>query len=48
MDGPRLPQDQGWARRFGWLVLIWSLSVGALALVAASLKAIMRLVGMST
>jgi len=38
---------QGRARRFGWLVVIWALSVGALALVAAVLKGIMKLVGMT-
>jgi hypothetical protein len=47
-DQRRLPDERGWARRLGWLVVIWALSVGALALVAASLKGVMRLVGMSS
>jgi hypothetical protein len=37
-----------WARRIGWLVTIWILSVGALALASLALKAVMRLAGMST
>lgn len=37
-----------WARRIAWLLAIWSLSVGALAVVALVLKGLMRLVGMSS
>jgi len=37
-----------WWRRIGWLLLIWSASVAALALVAAMLKLVMRAVGMAS
>jgi Protein of unknown function (DUF2474) len=40
--GPRL-----WGRRLAWLVAIWAISVGALALVALLLKTIMKFVGMT-
>lgn len=36
---------QRWGRRVAWLIAIWLLSVGALALVAFALKGIMRLAG---
>jgi hypothetical protein len=32
----------GRLRRLGWLVLIWSLSVGAVGLVAAALRMLLR------
>jgi hypothetical protein len=35
-----------WLRRVGWLVLIWSASVLALAAVAYALKCFMRLLGL--
>lgn len=35
-----------WPRRVAWLLAIWAGSVGALALVAVALKAVMRLVGL--
>jgi hypothetical protein len=35
-----------WLRRFGWLVVIWAASVGALALVAALMRLLMRAAGM--
>jgi hypothetical protein len=44
----RRPGSRLWARRIGWLVAIWTLSVGALALASLALKGVMRLVGMST
>ena len=47
-DNPERPDGRGWGARVKWLVVIWSLSVGALAVVAASLKALMKLVGMSS
>lgn len=48
MPGPQAPHDPpDWRRRIAWLVAIWALSVGALALVALMLKTIMRFVGMS-
>ena len=37
-----------WGRRLAWLVLIWSASVAALALVALLIKLVMRAVGMTT
>ena len=36
------------ARRIAWLMLIWTLSVSALALAAAVLKLVMRAAGLST
>jgi len=40
-EGPR------WGRRIAWLVAIWTLSVGALALAAWALKGIMKLAGLA-
>jgi hypothetical protein len=37
-----------WWKRLGWLILIWSLSVMALAIVAGLMKLIMHAVGLST
>lgn len=42
MTGARL-----WLRRIGWLVLIWSLSVAALAVVAVLIRALMGLAGLT-
>jgi hypothetical protein len=48
MPGSQAARDPRlWVRRIAWLVAIWALSVGAVALVALLLKAIMRLVGMT-
>jgi hypothetical protein len=41
-SGPRL-----WVRRLGWLILIWTLSVIALAVVAVLLRAVMNFSGLS-
>lgn len=41
------PPPQSWLRRVGWLVLIWLLSIGALALFAALLRVVMGWVGLS-
>jgi hypothetical protein len=41
-SGPRL-----WVRRVGWLILIWTLSVSALAVVAALLHTLMNIAGLS-
>jgi hypothetical protein len=40
--------ERQWGRRIAWLVVIWTLSVAALAVVALALKGIMRLVGLSS
>lgn len=37
---------KGWLRRVGWFVLIWALSVGALAIVALVLRAILTAAGL--
>jgi hypothetical protein len=36
-----------WPKRVGWLILIWSLSVGSLALAAYLLKLLMGAVGLT-
>ncbi|MDB5990751.1 MAG: hypothetical protein JWQ10_2154 [Herbaspirillum sp.] len=36
-----------WAKRVGWLLLIWSASVAALGVVALGLRLLMGLLGMS-
>lgn len=36
-----------WAKRTGWLMLIWSASIAALAVVAVLLRAIMWLAGLT-
>jgi hypothetical protein len=45
-----MPEHAGrvWLRRIGWLALIWGLSVGALAVVALILRAIMSAAGLTT
>jgi hypothetical protein len=47
MDGGSTAQSS-WLRRIGWLVLIWTASVCALALVALALRALMGLAGLTT
>ena len=37
-----------WARRIGWLFLIWIASVAALAIVATGLRVLTNLAGMTT
>jgi hypothetical protein len=41
-----LPKDT-WARRIGWLVLLWTASVATLAAVAFLIRLLMNLVGMT-
>jgi hypothetical protein len=36
-----------WARRFAWLLMIWSASVLALGVVALMLRTMMRLAGLT-
>jgi hypothetical protein len=45
---PNTPLHRLWARRIGWLVLIWIASVTALAIVAAGVRMLMKLAGMTT
>ena len=40
--------ERSWCKRIGWLLLIWSVSVAALALVALMLKLVMRGIGMTS
>lgn len=43
-SGPHAP----WWKKLGWLILIWSASVAALAVFAGLLKIVMHAAGMST
>ena len=36
-----------WARRIGWLILIWTVSVIALGVVAALLRTLMNFAGLT-
>lgn len=38
---------RGWARKLAWLVVIWCISVGSLAVVAYLLKLLMRASGLT-
>ena len=40
-------RNSPWWKRVGWLLAIWTLSVAALALVAAALRLLMRLAGLT-
>ena len=45
---PRVATKKGvWLRRFGWLVLIWAASVGALAVIAIFFRLFMKTAGMT-
>lgn len=49
MAQPAPEKSRGlWLKRIGWLVLLWALSVAAIALVAAVLKLLMRAAGLTT
>ncbi|MGE3773255.1 MAG: DUF2474 domain-containing protein [Gammaproteobacteria bacterium] len=37
-----------WLRRFGWLVLIWTASIGVLAVFALLLRLLMNAAGMTS
>lgn len=41
------PDGKLWARRIGWLVLIWIASVGALAIVAVLFRLLMNMAGLT-
>jgi Protein of unknown function (DUF2474) len=47
MAGRSSAEAQSWRRRIGWLVLIWALSVAALAVVAALVRMAMNLAGLT-
>lgn len=47
MPGETAKDRPSWLRRIGWLVLIWTLSVLALAAVAAVIRVIMTAVGLT-
>lgn len=44
---PTPPPTPSWPRRLAWLALIWAASILALGLVAALLRGLMRLAGMT-
>ncbi|NLS06133.1 DUF2474 domain-containing protein [Rhizobium sp. P32RR-XVIII] len=44
---PDATTRKGWLRRFGWLVLIWTASVVALAVVAMLFRLIMGFAGLT-
>jgi Protein of unknown function (DUF2474) len=48
MGSPTRSGHRLWARRIGWLVLIWTSSVIALAIMAVLLRTVMNLAGLST
>ena len=37
-----------WARRLGWMVLLWTASIVALAIVAFAFRGLMALAGLTT
>jgi hypothetical protein len=43
-----LTPSTSWRRRLGWLILIWSASIVALAIVAALFRALMNAAGLTT
>jgi hypothetical protein len=47
MASPPRSGPQLWVRRLGWLILIWTLSVSALAVVAALLRTLMNFAGLT-
>ena len=40
--------EQSGLKQFGWLVLIWSVSVGALGIAAGLMRLLMRFAGLSS
>jgi hypothetical protein len=47
MASPVGSRHRVWARRIGWLILIWTASVVALAIVAALLHTVMNFAGLT-
>lgn len=45
--GEPVTAPPSWPRRLGWLVLIWALSVAALAVVALGFRLLMSLAGLT-
>lgn len=45
---PNSPSRRLWARRIGWMLLIWTTSVAALAVAALSIRMLMNLAGLTT
>jgi hypothetical protein len=41
------PEERSWPRRIGWMVLIWAASVMGLGIIAALLRGLMRLAGLT-
>jgi len=46
LPGTRGNQTRMWLKRVGWMLLIWSLSVGFLGVCALLMRTLMRLIGM--
>lgn len=44
---PSSPPCRPWVRNVGWLVLLWTVSVAALAIVTLLLRILMNLAGMT-
>ncbi len=47
MPGDAGTERPSWLRRFGWLILIWVVSVLALGVVAVAIRIIMTAAGMT-
>jgi hypothetical protein len=47
MTSPPRTAQRPWVQRVGWLILIWMVSVIALAVVAALLRTLMNFAGLS-
>ena len=45
---PNAPLHRVWARRMGWLFLIWTAGVAALAIFAMGIRILMNFAGMTT
>jgi hypothetical protein len=47
MTTPMLAEKRHWLRRIGWLALIWTASVAALAVAARLFRILMTLAGLT-